>query len=209
MYEQNMRVSFDLIKQIQKTLVPLFTIHLINFIFSLFSFCTINSIEFRNQVKMKFIQIENWFLQNVIPCGSTSHLHKLYYTRIVRLQVIIICTSSSPQLSMISAQCQQLMNLLNQHQIPHPSSTSTVGNLGILNPKHLIFSAYVNITSHTNLKNHTQIIDTGVTDHISCSSMFTTITIVVFIHVKLPDGSITNVVTILKTLTLKVKNRGI
>jgi hypothetical protein len=115
---------------------------------------------------------------------------------------------SSPQLSMISAQCQQLMNLLNQHQIPHPSSSTTVGNSGILNPKHSVFSAYVNIASHTNLKNHTWIIDTGATDHmISCSSMFTTITAIVSTHVKLPNGSIANVthigtVTISETLTL-------
>jgi hypothetical protein len=87
---------------------------------------------------------------------------------------------SSPQLSMISAQCQQLMNLLNQHQILHPSSSSTVGNSGILNPKHSVFFAYINIASHTSLKNHTWIIDTRATDHmISCSSMFATITAVV------------------------------
>ena len=115
---------------------------------------------------------------------------------------------SSPQLSVISTQCQQLMNLLNQHQIPHLSSTFTVGNLGILNPKHSVFSAYVNIASHTNLKNHTWIIDIGATDHmISCSSMFTTITAVVSTHVKLPNGSIANVthigtITISETLTL-------
>jgi hypothetical protein len=46
---------------------------------------------------------------------------------------------SSLQLSMISAQCEQLMNLLNQHQIPHPISSPTVGNSGILNPKHSVF----------------------------------------------------------------------
>ena len=101
------------------------------------------------------------------------------------------------------------MNLLNQHQIPHPSYSSyTVDNLGILNPEHLVFSDYVNRASHTNLKNHTWIIDTGATDHmVSCSSMFTIITIVVSIHLKLPNGSIANVthigiVTISETLIL-------
>ena len=39
MYEQNMRVSFDLIRWIQKTIVHLYHSS-INFIFSLFLFCT-------------------------------------------------------------------------------------------------------------------------------------------------------------------------
>ena len=60
--------------------------------------------------------------------------------------------SHAPQLSKISAQCLQLMNLLNQHQYPQSSTNSIVGHSGILNPKHSVFSAYVNIASHSNKK---------------------------------------------------------
>jgi hypothetical protein len=118
-----------------------------------------------NQVQMRGTDLSGPHSQGTDLSGHQSHASQF----------------SSPQLSMIFAQCQQLMNLLNQLQIPHPSSTPIVGNSGILNPKHsffffFFFSTYVNIASHSNLKNHTWIIDTRASDHmINCSSMFTTI----------------------------------
>jgi hypothetical protein len=124
-----------------------------------------------NQVQMQGNDLSGPHSQGTDLSGHQSHASQL----------------SSPQLSMISAQCQQLMNLLNQHQIPHPSSSFTVGNSGILNPKHSVFSTYVNIASHTNLKNHTWITNIGAIDHmINCSYMFTTIIAIISTHVKLP-----------------------
>jgi hypothetical protein len=102
--------------------------------------------------------------------------------------------SNPPQISMISAQCQHLMEMLKQFPTTsQPANTSTIGNLGYtptLNPRYFVFSVFVNIAAHSNQKNNTWILDTGATDHmISCSSLFTTITAIISTHVNLPNGA--------------------
>jgi hypothetical protein len=112
--------------------------------------------------------------------------------------------SNPPQLSVISTQCQHLMEMLKQFPTTYqPVNTSTIGNSGYtptLNPRYSVFSVFVNIATHSNQKNNTWILDTRATDHmISCSSLFTTITAIVSTHVNLPNGtkaSVTHIGTI-------------
>jgi hypothetical protein len=120
--------------------------------------------------------------------------------------------SNPPQLSMISAQCLHLMDMLTQFPTtPKVATNYVIGNsyyIHILNLRYSVFSFFVSITVHLNQKNNTWIVDTGVTDHmISNSSLFTTITSIVSIHVKLPNGAMASVthidtVKLLENLTL-------
>jgi hypothetical protein len=112
--------------------------------------------------------------------------------------------SNPPQLSVISAQCQHLMEMLKQFPTTsQPANASAIGNSGYnstLNPRYSVFSTFVNIAAHSNQKTNPLILDTGATDHmISCSSLFTTITAIVSTHVNLPNGakaSVTHIGTI-------------
>ena len=112
--------------------------------------------------------------------------------------------SNPPQLFVISAQCQHLMEMLKRFPTTsQPANTSAIGNSGYTptpNPRYSVFSVFVNIATHSNQKNNTWILDTGATDHmISCSSLFTTITVIVSTHVNLPNGakaSVTHIGTI-------------
>jgi hypothetical protein len=102
--------------------------------------------------------------------------------------------SNPPQLSVIYAQCQHLMDMLKQFPATSQlANTSAVGNSGYtstLNPRYSIFSVLVNITTHSNQKNNTWIVDTGATDQvINCSSLFTTITAIVSTQANLPNGA--------------------
>jgi hypothetical protein len=64
--------------------------------------------------------------------------------------------SNPPQLSVISTQCQHLMDMLNQFPTTsQPANNSAIGNLGyasILNPRYSVFSIFVNIAAHLNQK---------------------------------------------------------
>jgi hypothetical protein len=125
---------------------------------------------------------------------------------------------SPPQLSMISEQCQHLMEMLkhcqsskSQQYLPPTANlvASISGPTQFLDPKYSVFStSFINIVPKQKQKNDSWIIDTRATNHmISCSSIFTSITVVVSSHVKLPNGSIAIVthigtVTLLENLTL-------
>ena len=78
---------------------------------------------------------------------------------------------NSPKLSMISEQCQHLMNMLKQcspMSSPHSSTHSAQSAIGTpgyqttLNPKYYVFSAlFVNLVPSSIQQKHSWIIDTG------------------------------------------------
>lgn len=91
-----------------------------------------------------------------------------------------------PQLSMISEQCQHLMDMLKQYPLSSPqssahSATGTSGYSSFLNSKYsLFFASFVNLVPSSKQQNPYWIIDTGATDHmVSCPSLLTSITAIV------------------------------
>jgi hypothetical protein len=102
---------------------------------------------------------------------------------------------NAPQLSMISEQCQHLMNILKQYSMPQASAHSAVtasGGNPSLDPRYSVFfTSFVNMIPTSKQQNTSWIIDTGATDHmVSSPSLFTSITAIVSTHVNLPNGSI-------------------
>jgi hypothetical protein len=119
----------------------------------------------------------------------------------------------NPQLSMISEQYKNLMDMLKQYPLPSPQSPahfvhSAIGASGYHpshNPKYSVFFAsFVNLVPLSKQQNQSWILDTGATDHmVSSPSFFTSITAIVSTSVHLPNGSIAAVTHI---GTIKLSN---